>query len=71
MNWRERIEDATRDGDPDQLLTSAEAAALLGLSTWTVERWGREGKLPRVHLSTRAIRYRKSDVRQLIRESVR
>ena len=67
-DFRSRIEDITREGDRDQLITSQQAARLLGLKAQTIENWGRSGKLPRVVLSSRAIRYRLADVRQLIRE---
>jgi len=68
MTWRDRIEDATREGSRDQLLTSAEAGKLLRVTKETVERWGRSGVVPRVFLSSRAIRYKATDIRSLIRE---
>ncbi len=70
MSWQDRIEDLTREGHPDQLLTKEEAAALLGVGHRRVYRWGLDGRLPRVVLSPHVIRYRESDVRRLIRESL-
>lgn len=68
MSWREKIEDITREGDADQLVTKEQAAKLLAVSEWTVDRWRRQGVLRGVVLSERIIRYRMGDVRQLIRE---
>jgi len=70
MSWAEDIEDLTREGHPDQLLTKAQAAALLGVGERRVYRWGHEGRLPRVVLSPKVIRYRESDVRRLIRDAM-
>lgn len=65
---RHRLEEITREGDPDQLVTKNRAAALLEVTPATITKWGREGRLPRVVLGTRTYRYRMSDIRQLIRE---
>ena len=67
-SWIREIEKITREGDRDQLLTSRQAAKLLQVTPQTVENWGRGGKLKRVVLSSRAVRFKLSDVRELIRE---
>jgi excisionase family DNA binding protein len=67
-NWKDQIEDITRDDDPDQLLTKHEVASLLRVSAVTVTRMGRDGRLPRVKLNDRMVRFRSSDVRRYIRE---
>ncbi len=48
------------------LLTEAQAAEMLQVQTKTVGDWGRSGKLKRIVLSPRCIRYRASDVQALI-----
>ncbi len=68
MSWQGRIEDITREGDPDQLVTVAKAAELLAVSTQTVRRMRLRGELRSVKISERVVRYRLGDVRQLIRE---
>ena len=45
-----------------QLLTAREVAGRLSVSTESVLRWTRDGKLPAVYLSTRAIRYREDEL---------
>lgn len=45
-----------------RLLTAREVAGRLGLSTETVLRWAKRGKLPAVYLSSRAIRFREDDL---------
>ena len=52
------------------LLTEAQAAELAHLQPKTIADWGRAGKLPRVRLSSRCIRYRLQDVLALIDASV-
>lgn len=67
MNVEAQIRAITQGGDdPDRLLTSTEAAKLLGFSSRTIEEWGRTGKLRRVVIG-RHVRYRDADVRALIR----
>ena len=53
-----------------QLLTESQAAELAQLKPKTIADWGRCGKLPRVRLSPRCIRYREEDVRALIEGSL-
>jgi excisionase family DNA binding protein len=45
-----------------RLLTAREVAGVLGVSTETVLRWTRAGKLPAIRLPGGAIRYRAEDV---------
>lgn len=68
MSWQERIEDITREGDPDQLVSAEAVAALLAVSPRTVRRMRRDGRLRGVVLGSNLIRFRLGDVRQLIRE---
>ena len=49
-----------------QLLTETQAAELAQVKPKTIADWGRAGKLPRVRLSARCIRYRASDVEAMI-----
>jgi excisionase family DNA binding protein len=46
----------------NRLLTEQQVAELLHLKPKTIADWGRAGKLPRVRLSTRCVRYREQDV---------
>jgi excisionase family DNA binding protein len=46
----------------DRLLTAREVAERLGLSIETVLRWAATEKLPSFELSTRAIRFRESEI---------
>jgi excisionase family DNA binding protein len=39
---------------------------VLNIGTRSVERWAREGRLPRVELGRRTIRFRASDIAALI-----
>lgn len=45
-----------------QLLTAREVAGQLGLSIETVLRWARDGRLPALQLSSRAIRFREAEI---------
>ena len=53
-----------------QLLTEEQAALLAQVQPKTIADWGRTGKLPRVKLSARCIRYRSEDVQALIESSL-
>jgi excisionase family DNA binding protein len=46
----------------ERLLTARQVADQLGLSVETVLRWARQGRIPAVYLSNRAIRFRQDDV---------
>ncbi len=48
-----------------QLLTEKQAAELLQVKPKTIADWGRAGRLTRVRLSARCIRYRAEDVQAL------
>jgi excisionase family DNA binding protein len=45
-----------------RLLNAREVADLFGVSTETILRWTRNGDLPAVRLSNRAIRYRDHEI---------
>lgn len=49
-----------------ELLTIAEAARLLKVSTVTLHRWLRDGRLPAYHAGPRAIRIRRGDLRRML-----
>ncbi len=49
-------------GDDNDLLTIAEAAGILKVSTVTVSRWRRQGRLPTLKIGPRAVRIRRSDL---------
>ncbi len=70
MSLQDQLEALTRDGNPDKLLTKEQAAELLEVTPLRIWKWGKSGKLARVVLGEHTIRYRMSDVRQLIRESL-
>lgn len=58
------------EADGDTLLTAEEAAHFLGLKSATVRRLGKRGDLPEVRPThARAVRYRLSDLRALVRRS--
>ena len=49
-----------------ELLTVGEVAAVCRVDTRTVERWAAEGRLRRVRLAPKTIRYRADDVAALL-----
>lgn len=51
-----------------QLMTPVEAADTLAVSQDTLRRWAKEGRLTRVRLSRRAVRYRRSEIEALIED---
>ena len=51
--------------DPD-LLTMTEAAKLLKVSTVTLKRWLKQGRLPAYHAGPRAIRIRRADLANVL-----
>lgn len=54
------------------LLTEKEAAKILGFSIRTLQKWRGNGGGPRfVHVSARAIRYRRADLEQWIEGRIR
>jgi excisionase family DNA binding protein len=58
-------DEAQPDGDmraPSRFVTARELAELLGVSTETVLRWTRDGKLPGFRMPGGALRYRDSDL---------
>ena len=58
---------------PDPLLTSADVAQRLGVTTKTLERWRSSGEKsgpPCVRLSRKVIRYRAQDVEDFIRKNI-
>jgi len=52
---------------PDELLTTTEAAKLLGVDRSTVARYVRQGKLPAIRLPSGHTRIRRADVDRLVR----
>jgi hypothetical protein len=58
---------ATRSGDSDRLIRTAEAAMLLDVEPRTLAAWRQRGVGPRVvRLTARTLRYRLRDVREYI-----
>lgn len=51
----------------DDLITVAEAADLLRVSTVTIKRWLKQGRLPAYHVGPRAIRLRRADLAAVVR----
>ena len=58
--YQEHQETDERDGE--DLLTIAEAAEILRVSTVTLSRWRRQGRLPTLKVGPRAVRIRRSDL---------
>lgn len=54
----------------DRLLKIGEVATKLGVTTRTVHKWAAMGRLPKVHLSRSAVRFRREDVQQMIEGSL-
>ncbi len=52
----------TDQRDGEDLLTIAEAAEILRVSTVTLSRWRRQGRLPTLKVGPRAVRIRRSDL---------
>lgn len=53
-------------GNDDRLLTTAQAAKLLGVHAVTVRRWINEGKLPAYRVGEKAVRIRREDLSHLL-----
>ncbi len=53
------------------LLTIAEAARILKVSTVTIHRWLKQGRLPSYHLGPRYIRIRRSDLAAVLKPAGR
>lgn len=53
-------------GNDDRLLTTAQAAKLLGVHAVTVRRWINEGKLPAYRVGEKAVRIRRDDLAHLL-----
>jgi len=51
-----------------RLLTAREVGELLGVSTETVLRWVRAGKLPSIRMPGGALRFRKCDIEEWLDE---
>ncbi len=56
------------DNEADRLITVGQAAERLGLRESTIRNWLALGKLPRVQLSSRAVRISADAVRRLVSE---
>lgn len=50
-----------------ELLTAKEMAILLRVRPETIKLWGREGRIPRVEISEKTIRYDAAEVIQYLR----
>ena len=46
----------------EHLLSIKEVAPLLGVTPYTVRKWVREGSIPHFRLSSRCIRFKRSDL---------
>lgn len=47
-------------------LTTAEVASLLGVSTWTVTRWAKSGKLPAMTLPSGHRRFARTEIEKML-----
>jgi excisionase family DNA binding protein len=54
-----------------QLVTTQEAADFLRVDPRTIKRWAEDGRLKRVKLAPRSVRYRVDDLLNLINEDTR
>jgi excisionase family DNA binding protein len=52
----------------DRLLTVRELAERLGISAGTAYHWISQGRLPCVRFSSRCVRFRESDLQQLLEQ---
>jgi excisionase family DNA binding protein len=52
----------------DRLLTVRELAERLGISAGTAYHWLSQGRLPCVRLSSRCVRFRESDVEEMLEQ---
>jgi excisionase family DNA binding protein len=59
------------DSSDFDLLTIAEAAKLLKVSTVTLHRWIKQGRLPAYHVGPRKVRIKRSDLSKLLTLSTR
>jgi excisionase family DNA binding protein len=50
-----------------ELLTTREVAEALRVDARTIERWAEQGRLPRIQIAPKTVRYRVEDVAALIR----
>ena len=55
----------------DDLLTPKEAAAFLKVSTVTIKRYLKQGRLPAYHIGPRAIRIRRQDLQRVLHPAPR
>lgn len=55
--------------DPGRMLSARQVADRLGVNPKTVHRWASEGRLTRVRLGPRVIRFHQSEVDGLIRKN--
>ena len=53
--------------DPDDLLTTTEAAKLLKVSPVTIARWLKQGRLPAYRVGPRGVRIRRDDLAGLLK----
>jgi excisionase family DNA binding protein len=54
-------------GDLPELLTVAEVAAIMRLSTNTIGRWARDGKIPSITLPSGMYRFHRADIDAILR----
>jgi excisionase family DNA binding protein len=59
------------ENTPSELLTRAEAARILGISTQTLDRERRRGKLAFVTVADKSVRIRPEDLAEYVRENRR
>ncbi len=55
----------------EKLLTTKEAAQLLGLSKWFVQSRVKDGSLPVIRISRNRVRYRPADIERFVAKLVR
>jgi excisionase family DNA binding protein len=55
---------------PGHLLTTSQVADRFQVTTWTVRKWVRDGKVPALKLSGKYVRFRPEDVERIVAEGV-
>ncbi|GLI52435.1 helix-turn-helix transcriptional regulator [Thermodesulfovibrio yellowstonii] len=68
VKWNTEINESEGSDNSLRLLKISEVTKILGISKRTVYNYVKEGKLPCVKLSNRALRFRETDLMRLISE---
>lgn len=65
----QRVRIRVKEAHPIEMISRKQLGELLGLKSWTLSKWQREGYLPKpVKLSRKTLRWRVSDIAKWIEE---